>query len=453
MASGLTFFPHPLTPPTTEEDRLAWLRLIRSPRVGVGTFFRLMAAHGGAQAALAALPGIAGAAGVAAYEPCPADRAGAELERGRREGARLLFWGEADYPAGLTTIADAPPLLWALGDPALLSRPLVALVGARNASSLGLRMAGRLAADLGEAGAVVVSGLARGIDAAAHAGALATGTIAVQGGGIEVLYPAENADLARRIGAQGLRLSEQPPGMEPMARHFPLRNRIIAGLARAVVVVEAAARSGSLMTARLAVDYGREVMAVPGHPFDARASGCNLLIRDGAVLVRGAEDVLAALPTVPAPPTVAGAPVPSAEAGARSAEPSALPRREAGRALPTSRSETDPVRPAGARAPRGSNGFHDQGSGHGAQAARVDAGPLPPHDGRADPGRAEAGEDPDTPDLARRILDRLGPSPLSEDALIRDLALPVAAVAPEILALELDGQIHRHPGGLLSLAV
>ncbi|TMV40316.1 DNA-protecting protein DprA, partial [Thioclava sp. BHET1] len=164
-----------------------------------------------------------------------------------------------------------------------------------NAASLGLRRARNLAADLAAAGITVVSGLARGIDAAAHEAALPAATVAVQAGGIEVLYPAENADLARRIAEASCRLTEQPPGLMPQARHFPARNRIISGLARAVVVVEAAARSGSLITARTALDQGREVMVVPGHPFDGRAGGCNLLIRDGALLIRSADDVLAAL--------------------------------------------------------------------------------------------------------------------------------------------------------------
>ncbi len=208
-------------------------------------------------------------------------------------------------------LPDAPPVLWARGDISLLTRPMVALVGARNASSLGLRMARRLAEGLGEAGHVVVSGLARGIDSAAHDAALPTGTVAVQAGGVDIVYPDENAALAARIAAEGCLVSEQPIGTVPQARHFPLRNRIVSGLARAVVVVEAAARSGSLITARTALDQGREVLAVPGHPFDARAAGCNMLLRDGATLVRSAADVVEATGRhaaperpVTAPPTV-----------------------------------------------------------------------------------------------------------------------------------------------------
>lgn len=283
-------------PPATDEgERIARLRLIRSRRVGPATYLRLMAEHGAAGAALKALPDIARAAGVEGYSPCPEPVALAELKAAKRAGARMICLGDADYPDALGRIADAPPVLWARGRVDLLSRPMLALVGTRNASALGTRMARSLAADLGTAGFVIVSGLARGIDALAHRAALDTGTIAVMAGGLDVIYPPENADLARDIAERGLSLSEMPFGCDPQARHFPRRNRIVAGLARAVIVVEAAVRSGSLITARIALEQGREVMAVPGHPMDSRAGGGNQLIRDGAVLVRGAEDVIEAL--------------------------------------------------------------------------------------------------------------------------------------------------------------
>jgi len=274
---------------------LDWLRLARSRRVGPATFIRLIREHRSAAAALAALPALAAGAGLRGY--APADRAAVEAEwqAAERAGARPLLLGAAQYPACLATIADPPPLLWALGDPTLAARPAVALVGARNASALGCRMAARLAAELGALGLVVVSGLARGIDASAHDAALATGTIAVQGGGVDDLYPPENAGLATRIAALGLRLSEMPMGHAPRAQDFPRRNRIVSGLALGVVVIEGAERSGSLITARNAADQGREVMAVPGNPLDARAAGCNALIREGATLVRSAEDVAEAL--------------------------------------------------------------------------------------------------------------------------------------------------------------
>lgn len=362
-------------------DGLDRLRLLRSRRVGAVTFHRLMAEHGTAKAALAALPAIALAAGVKDYETCPVGVVEAELKAGRAAGARLLHHGRPDYPQALIDLPDAPPVLWALGDIALLNRPAVGLVGARNASSLGTRMARRLGQGLAEAGLTVVSGLARGIDAAAHEAALAFDgrTIAVMAGGIDVIYPAENEGLARQIADQGCRVSEHPPGLEPQARHFPLRNRIIAGLSRAVVVVEAAAKSGSLITAKAALDYGREVMAVPGHPFDARASGCNMLIRDGALLVRSAADVLEAL----------GAP--------DRARPEPMEH------LPALPGPETPQRPLKELAV-----------------------------------------------LHSMILSRLGPSPLAEDQLLRDLNLAPTDLAPELLTLELDGRIARQPGGLLT---
>ncbi len=293
---------HPPLPPTTEDIQFSWLRLLRSRRVGPVTFHRLLAEYGSAQNALAALPEVARIAGVKGYEICPERTVDDEIQAAKAAKARLLCFGQPDYPPLLANLHDAPPVLWAIGDVTLLQKQNVALVGARNASSLGLRMARALARELGEHGYITTSGLARGIDTAAHEAALEAGTIAVLGGGVDVIYPSENTDLAQRIADTGLLVSEQPMGLAPQARHFPKRNRIIAGLARALVVVEAAARSGSLITARDALDLGREVLAVPGHPFDARAAGCNMLIRDGANLVRGGADVIAALPPAIAPP-------------------------------------------------------------------------------------------------------------------------------------------------------
>ena len=299
---------HPPLPPTTEEERFSWLRLLRSRRVGITTFYRLMAEHGTAQNALEALPEVARAAGVTGYETCPPGVVEAEIRAAKAARARLLCLGSPEYPLQLTDIPDAPPLLWAIGDIAHLQRPAIAMVGARNASSLGTRMARALSQDLGKQGYCIVSGLARGIDAAAHIAALRTGTIAVMAGGVDVIYPAENTQLGEDIAVGGVRISEQPIGLAPIARHFPRRNRLISGLARAVVIVEAAAKSGSLITARDALDQGREVLAVPGHPFDTRASGCNMLIRDGAQLVRTANDVIAALPRAEPDPAAVGEP-------------------------------------------------------------------------------------------------------------------------------------------------
>lgn len=277
------------------DDDLTVLRLIRSRRVGPATYHRLIAEHGSARAALEALPAIAAAAGITDYAACPEGVAAAELAAGRKVGARLIRCDSPLYPSALRDIDGAPPILWVRGDPAWLSRSPVAVIGARNASSLGLRMARGMATGLGEAGHTVVAGLARGIDTAAHNAALPTGTVAVMAGGVDVIYPAENVILAAQIAEKGALVSEQPPGTEPQARHFPTRNRIVSGLSLGVVVIEAAHRSGTLITAKNALDQGREVMAVPGHPMDARAGGCNQLIRDGALLVRNSADVCAAL--------------------------------------------------------------------------------------------------------------------------------------------------------------
>ncbi len=377
MAEDLFSSHTTLTPPKGDDDRLAWLRLLRSRRVGVSTFFRLMREHGSAQKSLAALPETARAAGVQDYTVCPEGVAVAEMKAAKAAGATMICYGEATYPTALTDIPDPPPLLWTIGDTALLARPMVAMVGARNASSLGTRMARKLAEGLTDAGYIVVSGLARGIDTAAHLAALEGGTIAVQAGGVDVIYPRENATLADDIAKTGLRLSEIAIGTQPQARHFPRRNRIISGIARAVVVVEAAARSGSLITAKNALDQGRDVLAVPGHPFDARAFGCNALLRDGATLVRSAEDVIEAI---------------------------------------------------------------------GKEEQSIQPVPAPKHPPK--PERSLR----DTSKLHSEILSRLGPSPVAEDQLIRDLDLPSQKVAPELLNLELDGKIIRAPGGLLSLA-
>jgi DNA processing protein len=308
--------PPPLAPPTSEEGMLSWLRLLRSRRVGPTTFYKLMNEHGSPAGCLDALPHIAATAGVRDYATCPPGIAEAELAKGRAIGAQPVFYGAPNYPMPLYDLPDAPPFLWAMGRLELLHTPALAMVGARNASSLGGRMARKLATDLGHAGFTIVSGLARGIDRVAHDAALPTGTIAVVASGVNVIYPKENAELTEHIRDTGLILSEAPPDMQPQSRHFPKRNRIISGLSRAVIVVEAAPKSGSLITARNALDQGRDVMAVPGHPFDARAAGCNMLIRDGATLVRGADDVIEALgplalpqrahvpaPDIPAAPT------------------------------------------------------------------------------------------------------------------------------------------------------
>jgi DNA processing protein len=261
-----------------ERERLDRLRLIRSENIGPVTFRRLMARYARAAEALDALPALSRRGGRrGAVAICSHDRAEAELDAAAALGGRHVIWGDPDYPALLAQIEDAPPAFTVLGDAALLSRRAVAVVGARNASANGRRFARTIARDLGEAGLVVVSGMARGIDGAAHEGALASGTVAVLAGGADNIYPPEHAALHAAIRERGAILAEQPPGTVPQARHFPFRNRIIAGLSLGTVVVEAAKRSGSLITARLAGDQGREVFAVPGSPLDPRCGGTNSL--------------------------------------------------------------------------------------------------------------------------------------------------------------------------------
>jgi len=280
----------------TDEQRMDWLRLIRSQNVGPRTFRALINHFGGARAALEALPALArrGGSGGAPkiYSREEAER---EMEAARKSGAAFVAVGEADYPRRLQMIDDAPPLIALRGDRAVLQLPAVAMVGSRNASGAGLKITQRLARSLADAGFAIVSGLARGIDAAAHRASLETGTIAVLAGGQDRLYPPEHAELVDAILPAGLVLSEMPFGWEPRARDFPRRNRLISGLSLGVVIVEAAKRSGSLITARLALEQGREVFAVPGSPLDPRAEGTNGLLKQGATPVTEAADILSVL--------------------------------------------------------------------------------------------------------------------------------------------------------------
>lgn len=277
------------------ETDLARLRLIRSPRIGPVTYRQLIARFGTAEAALDALPMLALRGGGAAPVIADAGMARREIASAAKLGARHLFLGDPAYPPLLAELETAPPVLIVRGDLALAHRPCVAMVGARNASAAACRFARQLALRLAEAGTTIVSGLARGIDTAVHQGSIGNGTVGVIASGIDIAFPPENRDLQERVALEGLLLAEQPPGAEPLARHFPSRNRIIAGLSLGTVVVEAAPRSGSLITARIAAEAGREVMAVPGSPLDPRAQGCNLLIREGATLVQTVEDILEAI--------------------------------------------------------------------------------------------------------------------------------------------------------------
>jgi DNA processing protein len=369
-----------LPPPNSPCERRDRIRLIRSQNVGPVSFRQLLERFGSAGAALEALPDLARRGGVRkALRLCDADTAERETDAVTKLGGRQIILGDRDYPEPLAAIPDAPPVLSVLGDAGLLGRSTVGIVGARNASTNGRRLAETLARDLSAAGVVVASGLARGIDAAAHAGALQNGTVAVVAGGIDVIYPKENTALYEAIVAQGAVVSEAPPGIEPQARHFPTRNRIISGLSLGIVVVEAALRSGSLITARLAGEQGREVFAVPGSPLDPRARGTNDLLRNGASLTETADDVLDGIRGM---------------REGRLGEPSF----------------------------DGAGGF---GAGPGAEE-------------NLDGARA-------------KLLECLGPAPVSVDSLVRDSGLPAGAVWTILLELELAGRLERQPGGFVAL--
>jgi DNA processing protein len=277
-----------------DAERRAWLRLARTQNVGPVTFAQLIARFGNASAALAELPRLAKRGGGETRMPTDAD-ARRELDALAALSGRMIASIEPEFPDGLAALDAPPPLITVLGHASLLRRDMVAIVGARNASALGRKFAERIAMDLGATGLGIVSGLARGIDTAAHEGSLATGTCAVMAGGLDIIYPPENAALYERIKAEGVIVSEMPPGMAPQARHFPRRNRVISGIARGVVIVEAAEGSGSLITANYALEQGREIFAVPGSPLDPRAKGTNRLIREGATLTESADDVIAGL--------------------------------------------------------------------------------------------------------------------------------------------------------------
>ena len=283
-----------------DAERCDWLRLARTENVGAITFRQLIARYGAAAKALEALPDLAARGGKRAFKLPPAKEIDEEIARVAKCGARLIASCEPDYPEALAAIEDAPPIITLRGQVSLLHKRTIGIVGARNASLNGRKMAENLARELGAQGIAIASGLARGIDTAAHNGSLATGTVAVLAGGVDQVYPEENRGLYEKLAESGAILSDQPLGQQPLAQMFPRRKRLISGLSLGVVVVEAAQRSGSLITARLALEQGREVFAVPGSPLDPRCSGTNDLIRQGAVLTESASDVLAHIHALPA---------------------------------------------------------------------------------------------------------------------------------------------------------
>lgn len=400
----------------SDRQRLDWLRLIRSESIGPRSFRSLMNRFGGVGAALEALPDLARRAGrpIRICQPAEAER---EIEALRRLGGCLIALGEAEYPIPLRAIDSAPPLIAVLGQVQSLQRPAVALVGSRNASAAGMKFTGRLARELGEADFAIVSGLARGIDTAAHQASLDTGTIAVLAGGLDEIYPPQNIPLAERIAEQGAIVSEMPLGWVARARDFPRRNRLVSGLSLGTVVVEAARRSGSLITARFANEQGRLVFAVPGSPLDPRAEGGNHLIREGATLCAEAAHVIEAL----------------------------APLRRQG---PASWLERSALREA---------------AGEPASEAMWDELDLPEvapapgfirHEGDFDPPPSAEKVKRATlqPGLGRLVLELLGPTPIALDDLVRASGHAAREINRVLVELEIEGQVRRHPGGALSRA-
>ncbi len=372
-----------------DAQRLACLRLIRSENVGPVTFRELINHFGGAEPALEALPELGRrAGGRRTIKVCRREAAEAELDAARRQGAEPLFTIEPGYPPALANIQVPPPMLYVKGRTSLLGRPMVAIVGARNGSAAGIKLTRLFAGALGNAGFVVVSGLARGIDGAAHEASLATGTVAVLAGAIDFIYPPEHAALYERIAAEGCLITEQPPGYQPRAQDFPRRNRVISGVSLGVVVMEAARRSGSLITARMANEQGRLVLAVPGHPLDPRAEGTNALLRQGALLAASAEDLTEAF----------------------------LPLVE-GHHATSSRGPREPMR----------QGAREE------QSTTVQPGNLAPLD------------------VLSLVRNALGPAPVDMDAVVRATGASVQDVRAALLELALGGEIEHHGAQLVSL--
>ena len=390
-----------------DEQRFDWLRLIRSESIGPRTFRKLINTYGGARAALDALPHLVRRSGRAALKIASVESIAQEMDIAHRMGARFIALGEPDYPAALRMIDDAPPLIAVRGFLPILQRPMLALVGSRNSSAIGLAMAEKLTRGVAEADFVVVSGLARGIDARAHRTALETGTVAVLAGGHDRIYPSEHGALLEQILERGVVVSEMPFGWEPRGRDFPRRNRIVSGMSLGTVVVEAARRSGSLITARFALEQGREVFAVPGSPMDPRSEGANDLLRQGANLCASAQDIIDAI-------------VPLMEAGPpqrdlfREDEPHGFEGEVFWDELDT------PKRDEEGNAPATSSASYE-----------------------AKPGGVVG--------TRRAVVDLLGVAPVAVDELVRECGQSISDVQIALLDLELAGRLVRHGSNLVSL--
>ena len=406
----------------TDAQRFDWLRLIRSENVGPRTFQQLVNHFGGAGAALDNLPGLIAKGGAArTIKIASVEEVEKEMDAARALGVRFIARGEADYPAALKLIDTAPPVIALRGRVDILQRAMVAIVGSRNASAPGLAFTDRISRACGQAGHIVVSGLARGIDERAHRAALTTGTIAVLAGGHERIYPSEHEPLAQEMLDHGAIISEMPIAWEPRGRDFPRRNRIVSGLALATIVVEAARRSGSLITAKFATEQGREVFAVPGSPLDPRAEGTNDLLRQGATICTRAEDVIDALALM-------------IEGGGR---PDNLFARDE-----PSIDETEDL--------------WDETDVFAEPGAPGKARPMVMREAGADfsPRAAQAAAPPPSPaDTRKTIVGLLSPSPISIDELVRSIRRPVPEIQSALLELELEGALTRHGGNLVSLAV
>ena len=401
----------------TDAQRRDWLRLIRSDNIGPRTFRTLINRYGSASAALEALPGLIGKMArtvrIASVEEVEREMAAAQTI-----GVRFIGMGEPDYPAVLRQIESAPPILAVRGQVAVLARPMVALVGSRNASAAGLAFAERLARGVAQAGHVVVSGLARGIDARAHRSTLRTGTVAVLAGGHQRIYPSEHEALAEEILENGAVVSEMPLGWEPRGRDFPRRNRLVSGLSLAVVIIEAARSSGSLITAKFAAEQGREVFAVPGSPLDPRAEGTNDLLRNGANICTSAEDIIHALAPMLARP------VAQAELFREESEPAR---------------DTEPL--------------WDELDLFGTSPAKIPRTQPMLELNEPEPAamRVAAPDELSQTEIAARIRGLLGPSPVGMDELARASGCAIADVRIALLTLEMDGRLERHGGNLVSL--